>query len=164
MAMKAHLLELCATAETEILARHLVHEYLQAHILQSLGHVGAMDALAFHGGTALRFLYDIPRYSEDLDFTLERHTALYDFRAYLQQIKDNLSSEEYTLDFKVNDKRVVHKAFVRFRGLLYELGLSHHPSEVIAVKLEVDTNPPAGAILANTSLERHVKLNIQQTP
>jgi len=161
MVLKAHLLELCATAGTPILARHLVHEYLQAHILQSLEHVGAMDTLAFHGGTALRFLYDIPRYSEDLDFTLECHPELYDFRAYLQQIKEYLSSEEYTLDFKINDKRIVHKAFVRFRGLLHGLGLSHHPSEVIAVKLEVDTNPPAGAILAHTSLERYVPLNLQ---
>jgi len=67
MVMKAHLLELCATAETELLARHLVHEYLQARILQSLESVGAMNTLAFHGGTALRFLYDIPRYSEDTD-------------------------------------------------------------------------------------------------
>ena len=31
-----------------------------------------MIPLAFHGGTALRFLYTSQRYSEDLDFALER--------------------------------------------------------------------------------------------
>jgi len=48
-----------------------------------------MQTLAFHGGTALRFLYDIPRYSEDLDFALERMSEAYDFRSYLQQILMN---------------------------------------------------------------------------
>ena len=115
--MKAYLEKLCATADSPLAARHLMREYLQARILQSLQRAGAMQTLAFHGGTALRLLYDIPLYSEDLDFTLERVQEAYDFRSYLQQIKHDLLAEGYTIDFKVNDKRVVHKAFVRFRGL-----------------------------------------------
>ena len=79
----------------------------------------------------------------------------------MRQIEEDFLAEAYALDFKVNDKRVVHKAFVRFRGLLYELGLSAHQDEVLAVKLEIDTNPPAGAILATTSLKRYVALNLQ---
>jgi len=50
---------------------------------------------------------------------------------------------------------------VCFQGLLYELGLSAHETEVIAVKLEVDTNPPPGAVVTTTSLHRHVRLNLQ---
>ena len=159
--MKAYLIKLCSEAKTPLIAQHLVREYLQARILQSLQRAGAMQSLAFHGGTALRFLYEIPRYSEDLDFALERAPEAYNFRDYLLQIKEDFLAEAYALDFKVNDKRVVHKAFVRFRGLLYELGLSAHQDEVLAVKLEIDTNPPAGAILATTSLKRYVALNLQ---
>ena len=120
-----------------------------------------MQSIAFHGGTALRFIYDLPRYSEDLDFTLERAPESYDFRGYLHQIERDFTAEAYTIDFKVNDKRVVNKAFVRFRGLLHELGLSGHSSEVLAVKLEIDTNPPQGIGLATTALSRHVPLNVQ---
>lgn len=159
--MKAYLRKLCAKAETPLIAQHLVREYLQARILQSLQRSGAMQSLAFHGGTALRFLYRIPRYSEDLDFTLERAPEVYDFRAYLRQIERDFLAEAYTIDFKINDKRVVHKAFLRFRGLLYELGLSAHKSEVLAVKLEIDTNPPAGAVLTTTFLKQYVALNLQ---
>lgn len=159
--MKAYLRRLCTTAETPLIAQHLVREYLQARILQNLQRSGAMQSLAFHGGTALRFLYQIPRYSEDLDFALERAPEAYDFRAYLRQIKRGFLAEAYTIDFKVNDKRVVHKAFIRFRDLLYELGLSAHKSEVLAVKLEIDTNPPTGAVLATTFLKRYVALNLQ---
>ena len=82
--MKAYLRTLIAPAQTKLVAIHLVREYLQARILQSLQRAGAMQTLAFHGGTSLRFLYDIPRYSEDLDFALELHPETYDFRAYLQ--------------------------------------------------------------------------------
>jgi predicted nucleotidyltransferase component of viral defense system len=159
--MKAYLRTLIALAETKLVAIHLVREYLQARILQSLQRAGAMQTLAFHGGTSLRFLYDIPRYSEDLDFALELHPEAYDFRAYLQQIRRDFSAEAYVVDIKVNEKRVVHKAFVRFRGLLYELGLSGHAEEVLAIKIEVDTNPPSYAGLMTTPLHKHVPLNLQ---
>lgn len=115
--MKGYLHELCTTAETLLMAQHLVREYLQARILQSLQGAGAMQSLAFHGGTALRFLYDIPRYSEDLNFALERAPETYNFRDCLHQIEWDFAAEAYTIDFKVSDKGIVHKAFVRFRGL-----------------------------------------------
>ena len=69
-----------APAQTKLLAVHFVREYLQARILQSLQRAGTMRTLAFHGGTSLRFLYDIPRYSEDLDFSLELYLQTYYFR------------------------------------------------------------------------------------
>jgi hypothetical protein len=50
---------------------------------------------------------------------------------------------------------------VRFPGLLYDLGLSGQRSEVLAVKLEVDTNPPAGAGLATTVVRHFVVLQLQ---
>ena len=112
--MKAYLRKLCAEAGSPLIARHLVREYLQARILQSLQRAGAMQSIAFHGGTALRFLYDIPRYSEDLDFALERLPEDYNFRAYMHQINRDFLAESYTLDFKISDKGAVHKAFVRF--------------------------------------------------
>ena len=159
--MKAYIRDLIAAAPTNLLAIHTVREYLQARILQSLQRAGAMQTLAFHGGTSLRFLYDIPRYSEDLDFALEGDPEAYDFRAYCQRIKRDLTGETYVIDVKLNEKRVVKNAFVRFRGLLFELGLSGHKTEVLAIKIEVDTNPPPRAGLMTTSLYKHVPLNLQ---
>jgi len=158
--MKAYLRTLIAPAQTKLVAIHIVREYLQARILQSLQRAGAMQTLAFHGGTSLRFLYDIPRYSEDLDFALELHPEAYDFRAYLQRVARDFSIETYTVDVKLNEKRVVHKAFVRFRGLLHELGLSGHVAETLAIKIEVDTNPPLHAGLMTTLLNKYVPINL----
>lgn len=69
--------------------------------------------------------------------------------------------ENYTLSFKINDHATVNSAFIRFPGLLYEMGLSALKSEVLAVKIEVDTNPPPpSAGLATTVVRRFVVLRL----
>ncbi|MBM3126268.1 MAG: nucleotidyl transferase AbiEii/AbiGii toxin family protein [Chloroflexi bacterium] len=159
--MKSRLAELTRSASTPAQARNAAREYLQARILGSLQRAGAMIPLAFHGGTALRFLFATARYSEDLDFALEKDAGRYDFRAYLQAIQRDLRAEAYAVELKVSDQRTVHSAFVRFPGLPYELGLSPHTDEALAVKLEVDTRPPSGARLETTVVRRHVILQVQ---
>lgn len=62
---------------------------------------------------------------------------------------------------RVSDRKTVHSAFVRFSGLLYEFGLSAQRDEKLAVKLEIDTNPPAGAGLSTTVVRRYVVLQFQ---
>ncbi len=157
--MKAYLADCVRASPSPVHARNVVREYLQARMLGCLQRAGAMIPLAFHGGTALRFLYASPRYSEDLDFTLER--TQYDLRAYLRAIRAELAAEGYAVELKVNDRKVVHSAFVRFAGLLYELGLSPHRDEVLSVRIEVDTNPPAGVGLETSLVRRHVMLQLQ---
>ena len=159
--MKEYLSELVKQAPTSLQGRHLAREYLQARLLAVLQRAGAMIPLAFHGGTALRFLFAHGRYSEDLDFALEGNRQRYDFHAYLQAIRTELSPEGYKVELKVNDLKTVHSAFIRFPGLLYDLGLSSQRSEVLAVKLEVDTKPPNGAGLATSVVRRFVVLQLQ---
>ncbi len=159
--MKDYLASLVRDSPTPAHARNVAREYLQARILGALQRTGAMIPLAFHGGTLLRFLYSIPRYSEDLDFALERDKTRYDLRAYLQAIRSELNREGYSVELKVNDQKVVHSAFIRFAGLLYELNLSAHRGEVLAVKLEVDTTPSPGAILSTSVVRHYVVLQLQ---
>ena len=159
--MKDYLVELVRAGPTPLGARNLVREYLQARILGMLQRSGAMIPLALHGGTALRFLFASPRYSEDLDFAIEQHRERYDFRTYLQTIRSGFEAEGYAVTLKASDRKTVHSAFIRFPGLLYELALSPHRDEGLAVKIEVDTNPPAGATLATTVVRRHMILQLQ---
>ena len=159
--MKDYLANLVRASPTPAHARNVAREYLQARILGALQRKGAMIPLAFHGGTLLRFLYSIPRYSEDLDFCLERDKSHYDLHAYLKAIRSELTAEGYSVELKVNDQKTVHSAFVRFAGLLNELNLSPHWNEVLAVKLEVDTHPPEGAGLATSIVRRYVVLQLQ---
>jgi hypothetical protein len=159
--MKDYLNELVRSSPNPVQGLDVAREYLQARILGTLQRAGAMIPLAFHGGTALRLLFGSPRYSEDLDFALERHAAGYDLRGYLQAIRGELAGERYAVGLKVNDRQAVHSALVRFPGLPFELSLSEHRNQVLAVRIEVDTNPPAGAVLATTIVRRHVTLQLQ---
>jgi len=158
--MKDHLQSQIQNIRDPNQARNFAREYLQAQILSSLQRSGAMIPLAFHGGTALRFLYATLRYSEGMDFALEGEPASYDFSAYPKAIQADLEAQNYALDLKIKDQKTVQSTVIRFPGLLYELGLSPHQDEVLAVKLEVDTHPPKGANLATTIVRRHVILNL----
>lgn len=121
-----------------------------------------MVPLVFHGGTALRFLYGIRRYSEGLDFALERSDSSYAFKKYIESIGSGFSREGYTVEIKkLSIDKTVHSAFIRFPGLPFELELSGDRRAVIAVKVEVDTRPPAGATLETTVVRRHALLRLQ---
>lgn len=158
--MKDYLITTVRAAATPVEARNIIREYLQARILGALQQAGAMIPLAFHGGTALRFLYGIARYSEDLDFALEGDPREYDFRRSLRAVESEFIRESYAVALKVSDKKTAHSAFVRFPGLLYELGVSPHRDETIAVKIEVDTRPPVGATTDTTVVRRFVLLQL----
>lgn len=159
--MRERLKDLVRASSDATEARNRIREYLQAEILAALQRSGAMVPLAFQGGTALRFLYSIRRFSEDLDFALERPEHGYDFRKMLKAVQSDLVQEGYAVEARVSDQRVVHNAFLRFPGLLSELGLSPHASEIFSIKLEVDTRPPAGAVLMTTLVRRHQTLRLQ---
>jgi len=159
--VKEYLVELVRRTAQPLQARNVVREYLQARILATLQRNRAMIPLAFHGGTALRFLFSTPRYSEDLDFALEKNTSDYNLQRYLDDIRNELAGEGYRIGFKVSDKKTVHGAFVNVQGLLHELGLSSHKDETVAIKIEIDTNPPKGAGLTTTIVRRHVTLQLQ---
>jgi hypothetical protein len=159
--VKDYIAELVRASRTPLQGRNVTREYLQVRLLGSLQRAGAMIPLAFHGGTALRLLYASPRYSEDLDFALERTQEPYDLRAYLNAVRSELTREGYALAIKLNERKTVHSAFVRFPGLLYELGLSPRREEVLAVKIEVDTRPPPGAVLTTTVIRRYLTLQLQ---
>ncbi|NPV60828.1 MAG: nucleotidyl transferase AbiEii/AbiGii toxin family protein [Actinobacteria bacterium] len=159
--MKDYLSELVGLTPSPLEARNVVREYLQARILAVLQRRGAMIPLAFHGGTALRFLYATARYSEDLDFSLHGEAKEYDLRSFLKAIQREFTLEGYGVQLRVSDGRTVHNAFIRFPGLLYELGLSPHRRETLSVKLEVDTRPPEGAVLDVSVVRRHILLHLQ---
>ena len=141
-------------------ARNLVREYLQSRVLSAMQNAGAMTSIAFQGGTCLRFLFGLPRYSEDLDFALEGDRSRYSLPRYLRAIRTALAREGYRVELRVREHRSVHSGWVRVPGLLHELGLSPLASEVLAVKIEVDTNPPHGAGAEVHMVRRHVTLRL----
>lgn len=159
--MKDFLTQLLTGIENQILARQVMREYLQALLLQSLQDRGAFSTWLFQGGTALRFLYSMPRFSEDLDFALIEPGAEDSFQENLDGAKKAFSAANYEVSLKFKVKKTVKSAFVRFRGLLHEFNLSPLESETVSIKVEVDTNPPMGAGADSTVVRRHIVLNLR---
>lgn len=159
--MKAYLQQLLAQEKNPLKAQCLLREYLQARLLESLQKAGAFIPWAFQGGTALRFLYAIPRFSEDLDFALVTPGVADGFADAVLRAQNDLTAETYALRVKLHTGRVVKSAWFSFDGLLHELGLSPQRSAALSIKLELDTNPPAGAGLAISLVRRHVTLRLQ---
>jgi predicted nucleotidyltransferase component of viral defense system len=159
--VKDYLHQILSGIDNPILARCLAREYVQARVLQSLQDRGAFTTWAFQGGTALRFLYSMPRFSEDLDFALVEPGLPVNFRDNMVIAGRVFEAEGYDVCMRISDKRTVKSAFVNLKGLLFELGLSAHPSETLSIKVEVDSNPPAGAKTVSTIVRRHVILNLQ---
>lgn len=169
--MKEELLGVIRGAAGPALKVHLAREYLQARLLLGLQEAGAMIPLAFQGGTALRFLFGLPRFSEDLDFALERPgrggrgarggPGGFDLDEVGARLTARLKREGYEAISKFRTHRAVQSVTVSFPRLLFEAGLSPHSEQRLAIRIEVDTRPPAGAGLETTILRRHVLLNLQ---
>jgi len=137
-----------------------VREYLQARVLESLQDTGVFLRWAFVGDTALRFLYSIPRFSEDLDFSLIKAGEEAGFRSALTEVKRSLSLEDYRVEINVKDQKTVASAWLKFPGLPLEMGMSPHASQILSIKVEVDTRPPPGAVIATSIVRRHATLNL----
>lgn len=139
---------------------NLLREYLQAMTLRSLHESEAFVNLAFVGGTALRFLHRLPRFSEDLDFTLVR-TEGYKPETWLKKVKADLALAGFEVDLSLKDAATVHKAWIRIGGILQAVGLSPLPAQKLSIKLEIDTRPPTGATLERTLVNHHFMLALQ---
>ena len=160
--MKEQFRDVVRGAGSPGLAGSLAREYLQARILLALQDAGAMIPLAFQGGTALRFLFGLPRFSEDLRFSLERtDRGAFDLDRLGERVAAQLKREGYDVVMRRRKDRVVQSLMVGFPRLPYEVGLSPHPSQRLSIRIEVDTTPPAGATLETTIVRRHTLLHVQ---
>jgi hypothetical protein len=160
--VRDHLRQIVAEKSGSLQKICAAREYLQARMLQMLQEAGAFRCWAFLGGTSLRFLYSIPRFSEDLDFARVLAVPPLDFRDAVIRIKAGFEAEGYPVTLTVHADKTAASAFIKFPGLLHELDLSPHPSQALSIKVEIDTNPPAGAAL-DTTLVRRLGLTLNLT-
>jgi predicted nucleotidyltransferase component of viral defense system len=125
-------------------------EITQEIALMSLSRAGFFKMAEFHGGTALRILYHVQRYSEDLDFALLKPQKNFDLFQYLEHMQADF--EAYGYDITISDRKdtdkIVQKQFLKVDSLGKELSLIYPKSKSerkIKIKFELDTNPPKGA-------------------
>jgi predicted nucleotidyltransferase component of viral defense system len=128
------------------------------------------EKAAFYGGTALRILYGLPRFSEDLDFTLFQADPKFNLSSYFHSIEKELSA--YGLDSKIELKKKtrdseVDSAFIKAETRIYLIKVKVpevllkglHRGKLTEIKFEVDTDPAVNfeaesrALLSPTSFQ-----------
>lgn len=123
-----------------------LREELHHLILQEADRKEAFRHLCFVGGTALRILYGMERYSEDLDFSLSTGALpSFDLTKLTQAVQKSLVG--FGLECALEKPKTVgaaHSVFFTFTGLLWQIDRRFRTQQKLAIKFDVDTRPPAG--------------------
>jgi predicted nucleotidyltransferase component of viral defense system len=136
-----------------------LRETLQLVCLKILHDKGYFSKMAFVGGTALRIIYDMKRFSEDMDFSVIDKNG-YDFSGIIADLKREFSLRGLNIEAKTRVEKTVQDSMLKFPGLLKELSLSDLGSHKLSIKLETDSNPPEGADIESTVVNKIYVLNI----
>ncbi len=131
-------------------------ETIQAIALLGLSRTDFFIHAAFYGGTALRLLYKLDRFSEDLDFSLLQPKETFRLTSYFEALRDEMEAFGFTVEIGEREKEVVtpiQSAFIKANTRIHviqagapeAIAARIHKNAVCKVKLEVDIDPPPHA-------------------
>lgn len=132
-----------------------LREIIQEIALLGLWRSKFYERAAFYGGSALRILHGLDRFSEDLDFTLLRPQPGFSLDRYLAAAGDELLAFGFEVEVAEKIKRAggqIRSAFIKggTKKLMLDILVpdsivSRVPAnQRIKVKLELDVDPPPG--------------------
>ena len=131
-----------------------LREMVQEIALYSLSNTNFFDKAAFCGGTSLRIFYYLDRASEDLDFSLIVQNQDFSLTPYLKILEGYFHDFGFSFEAVENkNKSNVLSAFLKGGtiinlisiGLPKELTKGIRDTELLKIKIELDTNPPKNA-------------------
>jgi predicted nucleotidyltransferase component of viral defense system len=145
-------------ASNPIEEEHATKEIMQEIALYALWRAKFFDVAVFQGGTSLRILHGLPRFSEDLDFMLLAPDPDFKWPQYLTSL--TATFEEFGLKSETSSKdhmdKRIREALIKDNSIANQLDLSFYkgdPRQKIKIKLEIDVTPPAHSQDAYTFLD-----------
>ncbi|MBE0474223.1 MAG: nucleotidyl transferase AbiEii/AbiGii toxin family protein [Rhodoferax sp.] len=131
------------TAGTQEDAVQALREVMQEIALAGLYRGGFFDKAAFYGGTCLRIFHGLPRFSEDLDFSLLHPQPDFSFAPYFRSLKQEFAALGFEVELNEKEKTAktgIVSAFLKNNSTVYDLKVMG--KRTIKIKFEVDTDPP----------------------
>ncbi|MDZ7661662.1 nucleotidyl transferase AbiEii/AbiGii toxin family protein [Thiohalophilus sp.] len=132
-------------------------EIVQEILLFALWREGFFEVAAFQGGTSLRILHGMPRFSEDIDFILLEPDPAFSWQSHLKNLAE--TCKEFGIEPEVLDRNQmdqnVKAALIKDNSIANQLNLGFvsHRDQKLKIKLEIDCNPPAGSEFDYTYLD-----------
>ncbi len=123
--------------DNQLFDKHILKEYLQLMILDYLSSTPYIQKVVLIGGTNLRLVKGIDRFSEDLDFDCKELSKDEFFEMtngvirFLERSGLRLEAKD-----KENPKLTAFRRNIHFPELLFDLGLSGHREERFLIKIE----------------------------
>jgi len=114
--------------------RGLLREYLQFLILEIIFSSNISTKLSFLGGTCLRIVHGIKRFSEDLDFD-NKELSSEEFVSLAKKIVQELQRQGFDVEIKVVEKQAIH-CHIKFSNILFENKLSEVKTEKIDIQID----------------------------
>ena len=135
--------------QTILEQENALKEIVQEIALMALSRNDFFRMAAFQGGTCLRILYGLERFSEDLDFILTKPDKNFNWNQYFNNLQEEFNAYGFTLSIQDRTKldKAVKIAFLKADsagGLLVLNDIRTH-KPILKIKLEIDANPPAGS-------------------
>ncbi len=122
-------------------------EIMQEIALAGLSRAGFFDHASFYGGTALRIFYNIKRFSEDLDFSLNYKDDTFSIENYIPHIVNEFVILGLDVNLTIKKKTklsAIESAFLKENTLWGMLTIkgknASFPS--VKIKIEIDKLPP----------------------
>ncbi|QIB52627.1 nucleotidyl transferase AbiEii/AbiGii toxin family protein [Pseudomonas sp. OIL-1] len=126
---------------------HALREVMQEIALAGLYRGGFFDVAAFYGGTCLRIFHALPRFSEDLDFSLLQPNAGFALEPYFDAMQEEFAAFGFEVEISAKPKAAtsdIASAFLKKTASVYDLRIAG--TKLIKIKFEVDTDPPLGFV------------------
>jgi len=123
--------------------RNATHEVMQQIALAGLARGGFFEKAAFYGGTCLRILHDMPRFSEDMDFSLLEPDLNFRFEDYFPAVVEEFKLAGKDVEIKMKHKgqpSAIESAFLKESSDVFDIGFT--TEKRMKVKIEVDIDPP----------------------
>jgi predicted nucleotidyltransferase component of viral defense system len=119
------------------------HEVMQQIALAGLYRGGFFQHAAFYGGTCLRLFHNLPRFSEDMDFSLIEKRDDIHLENYFPSIIEEFRAAGHEVEIVKKDKKTfgrVESAFLKEGTETYDI--KFQTRKMVKVKIELDINPP----------------------
>ena len=114
--------------------RGMLVEYLQYELLDSLFKNAVAAELSFIGGTAIRFLHDSHRFSEDLDFD-NFGLTFPSFEELLRTACRDMEYKGFLIEYRIIERGAYH-CYIRFPEILQKSGLSADAGRKILIRID----------------------------